>query len=429
MRNPLTSFEREAGAPPSRRSITGKIIAAALVFVLLMFLLLGAQIFEHVDAGESVVIQYPNGELYVAQNPGYAMQWFGTVEHFRRSGQSEFTGGAHIKTRFNDGAHGYIGGSIRYELPANPTMILDLYRTYRTEDSIKKQLVGQNIMKSVYMTGPLMSSKESYSDRRNELIASIEDQAIHGVFQTEQVTVEVEDPITQQKKWVNAIRVKVDKDSKQVLRQEVSPLERFGVLLYNLTISDIEYDDVVEKQIAAQQQAIMQVQTAIAQSKEAEQQAKTAQAKGQAKAMEAKWEQEALKSKAVVVAEQDKQVAVTAATKEREVADLQKQASEFYKQQQINIGQGDGERKRLAMQANGALEVKVEAWKISQQYWADAFSKYKGNIVPGVIAGGSGPGAAPGNAFQQFMELMSAKAAKDLSLDMSIPNTAAPVTR
>lgn len=429
MRNPLRSFENEVGAPPPKRSFTGKIIAGVMVFVLVMFLLLGSQVFEHVDAGESVVIQYPNGELYVAQNPGYAMQWFGTVEHFRRSGQSEFTGNAHIKTRFNDGAHGYIGGSIRYELPADPAKILDLYRTYRTEDSIKKQLVGQNIMKAIYMTGPLMSSKESYSDRRNEMIASIEDQAIHGVFQTEQVTVEVEDPITQQKKWVNSIRVKVDKDSKQVLRQEVSPLERFGVLLYNLTISDIEYDDVVEKQIAAQQQAIMQVQTAMAQSKEAEQQAKTAEKKGEANAMTAKWEQEKEKAKAVVIAEQDKQVAVTAATKERDVSDLQKQASEFYKMQQINIGQGDGERKRLAMQANGALEVKVEAWKISQQYWADAFSKYKGNIVPGVIAGGGGPAGAPANAFQQFMEAMSAKALKDLSLDMNIPNTAPATTR
>ena len=69
------------------------------------------------------------------------------------------------------------------------------------------------------------------------------------------------------------------------------------------------------------------------------------------------------------------------------------------------------------MQANGALEQKLEAYVEVQKAWADAFSKYTGSIVP-QIASGSGEGKGANGAVQ-FMDLMSMYAAKNLSLDMS----------
>ena len=66
------------------------------------------------------------------------------------------------------------------------------------------------------------------------------------------------------------------------------------------------------------------------------------------------------------------------------------------------------------MQANGALEQKLDAWIKAQQYWADAFKGYTGNVVPLYQSGG----ATGGNAAQNFMEMMMMKSAKDLGLDM-----------
>ena len=417
------------------KNLFSKIVLLALVILLLIT---SHEFFAHVDAGEIVVIQYPTGSLNVVTAPGYVGRWFGSVERFRRSSQVWFSFGTQdesIKTRFNDGAHGYISGSMRFDMPEVKTNMVDLYQTYRTHKAVEKELVAQCISRAVYMAGPLMSSKESYSDRRNELISDIEDQAINGVYKTVPKDVEVEDPITQTKKWVRAVDIQKDPKTGLPLRQEQSPIQRFGIKLYSLSINEIRYDDVVEKQIAAQQQAIMQVQTAIAQSKEAEQKALTAAKQGEAEAMKAKWEQEVIKAKAVTQAEQekavyetnaqrDKRVAELAAERDKNVADLERQAAEFKKAEQIALGQGEGERKRLAMAANGALEQKLAAYVEAQKAWANAFANYKGNIVPSVMTAGGGGGNTPGqqNGMGNFMDLLNAKMAKDLAIDVGISN-------
>jgi len=63
------------------------------------------------------------------------------------------------------------------------------------------------------------------------------------------------------------------------------------------------------------------------------------------------------------------------------------------------------------------LEQKLEAYVDIQKAWADAFSKYTGNVAPQIISGGSGQ---VGNAGVNFMEMMAAKSAKDLLLDMKV---------
>jgi hypothetical protein len=426
------------------RNVFGKIVILGLI---LLLLIMSREFFTHVDAGEIVVIQYPTGSLNVVTSPGYVGRWFGSVERFRRSSQVWFSAQGKdsqdesIKTRFNDGAHGYIFGSMRFDMPENKNNMVDLYQTYRTHQAVAKELVAQCISRAVYMAGPLMSSKESYSDRRNELISDIEDQAINGVYKTIPKDVEVEDPITQTKKWIRAVDIQKDPKTGLPLRQEQSPIQRFGIKLYSLTINEIRYDDVVEKQIAAQQQAIMQVQTAIAQSKEAEQKALTVAKQGEAEATKAKWEQEVIKAKAVTQAEQekavyetnaqrDKKVAELAAERDKNVADLERQAAEFKKAEQIALGQGEAERKRLAMAANGALEQKLGAYVDAQKAWANAFANYRGNIVPSIVTAGNSSGQPQqNNGLSSFMELLSAKVAKDLALDMGIPNTQAQQPR
>jgi hypothetical protein len=83
--------------------------------------------------------------------------------------------------------------------------------------------------------------------------------------------------------------------------------------LQGLAINAIVYDDEVEAQIKVQQQAYMQVQTAIANSKKAEQDAITAELQGKAAAAKAKWEQEVLKAQAITQGEQERDVARLAA--------------------------------------------------------------------------------------------------------------------
>src|SRR5438067_4307679 len=315
--NTPSAAEPRPPRPPAMRNATGKFLAILTAIFLLVVLSLFRQIVEHLDAGEYLVVQSPNGHLVAYTDPGYKWQWFGTVEHFKRSAQFWFSsrkdeglvGDESIRTRFNDGGHANISGSVRFDLPTNEAGLIDLYRTYHTQKAIDHELVSTVVSKSVYMTGPLMSSKESYSEKRNDLINYIEDQAALGVYQTVPKETKTVDPITQQPKTITLVELRRD-DTGKIMRQEDSPLMRFGIRLYNLNINEVKYDTEVEAQIATQQRAIMQVQTAIANAKQAEQEALTAKSQGEASAAKAKWEQEVVKAREVTKAEQEQAVAV-----------------------------------------------------------------------------------------------------------------------
>lgn len=411
-----------------------------VIILLVAALILKNQIWTSVDASQVVVVQYPSGKLSVIQTPGaFNLRLFGSVTPFRRSSQYYFSAkpdegnsaDQSIKTRFNDGASGWVSGSVRYDLPLAESEIIDLYKTYSTQSAIDKELVGQAVTKAIYMTGSLMSSKESSQTRRNELINDIEDQAIGGVYKTTPTMVEVEDPMSGGKKWVSSVKIDVDPKTGLPSRQEVSPLARFGIKLYGVSINDVKYDDVVEQQIAAQQAALGQVQTAMSKAKEAEQQKITAIANGEADAAKAKWEQEVIKARAVTAAEQeaevqktnadrDKLVAETKAQQDLDVAKFAHQAAEETKLQQIALGEGEATRKKLVMAADGALEVKTRVWLQAQEFWANAFKDYRGSIVPSIVSGGGAATGSTPNPFGDYMSILSMKAAKDLNLDMSM---------
>src|SRR5262249_30657883 len=155
-------------------------------------------------------------------------------------------------------------------MPIDEASLTALHVRYGSHRAIEQQLIRTIVEKAVYMTGPLMSSKESYAERRNDLLRLIEDQIQFGIFRTETVQERQPDPMTNQMRTINIVRL-IKNERGQYERQEASPLEEFHIKTFNLSINDIKYDEAVEKQIQLQQQAIMQVQLAVAKAKEAEQ--------------------------------------------------------------------------------------------------------------------------------------------------------------
>jgi len=386
-----------------------KLLLLGIGVLVIAFLFLSGKIIENVDNGEIVVIQSVGGTVYIYDTPGPVNQAFGTATHYKKSNQFWFskdkTEGSDddqsIKVRFNDGGHAMISGSVRWNMPVDHAAILKLHTDFQSQQAIEQQLIKQTLTKAVYMTGPIMSSQESYASKRNDLLSYIEDQAAEGVYKTWSHEVKTKDDLSGVEKTVTVVTV-VEKDGK-LTRQEISPLKKYSVQINGLALNSIDYDKTVEAQINAQQQATMQVQTAMANSKKAEQDAITTELQGKASAAKAKWEQEVIKAKNV-----------TAAESELAVQDLATKQAALYKQQQILEGEGDAQKQRLMMAANGNLDQKLEAYKTVQKYWADAFGKYQGAIVPSIQTGGGNTG----NGALNFAELMSMKAAKDLSLDM-----------
>lgn len=389
------------------------IIVAAIIGIFVLTSI--GKLWEDVDAGEVVVVQDPfDGDLHVYKEPGWVWQGYGKATHYRKSNQFWFNSpkdstekkvqDRSIPVQWSDGAPSSISGSIRYDLPLDEQQIIKIHSIFGSQEALEQQLIKTNLEKSVYMTGPLMSSKESYAEKKNDLIFYIEDQVSRGVYKTRQVETKIIDELTNDERTITKVEI-VEKDGLP-LRQEKSPIAEYGIRIYNISVNKISYSNTVENQIRQQQKAIMDVQLAVANAKKAEQDAITVAKQGEANAAKAKWEQEVIKAKLVTEAESRKKV-----------SELEVLTAENNKRKMVLEGEGEAAKKRAIMLADGALKDKLDAWVKSQQFWAQAFANYKGNVVPYYVASPNSGGYT--NGATQFMEIMGMKAARDLNLDMS----------
>ena len=172
------------------KTILGGIVA---VIAVLIFLSASGSMLEHMNATEIMVIQSLDGDLTWYTQAGYHVQALGTVTKYPKRTQYWFdanpdTGDGtdqSIKVRFNDGGEGHVSGSIAWEIPTDDMSLTAIHTMYGNPHNLEQQLIRTVVEKSVYMTGPLMSSRESFAERRNELIGFIEDQISGGVYETE----------------------------------------------------------------------------------------------------------------------------------------------------------------------------------------------------------------------------------------------------
>lgn len=391
--------------------ILGCVIALATAIIAPMM-------FETLEASKVMVVQSPwTGELSCYTDAGPKYQGMGTYTKYPRRGIYTFDkhdvgpdGKVVLDTgkaiQFNDGGNGTLYGSINWEMPLDCKQIIAIHKAFGSQDGIEAQGVSKMINSAVYLSGPMMSSTESAAEKRGMLVDLINDQAQKGVYQTVTRQADLPDPITGEKRSV--IVVEVVRDDKGLpKRQQGSILEQYGIHLQPMSIERLSYSSTVDKQIAARQEATQSVQLSQAAARKAQQDTITAEENGKAAAARAKWEQETIKAKLVTEAQQKLEVATLAAKE-----------AEAYKREQVLRGEGDAERRRLVMSADGALDKKLEAYVQVQSIWAQNFGAFKGSLVPQVQMGGVA-GQNGTASVQDLLTLVGAKAAKDLALDLT----------
>lgn len=384
--------------------LTGWGIGLALLLVMIL------NSFTWLDAKHVMVVQYPNGSLATFTEPGPQWTWFGSTTKYPRQSQYAFGNNkdadAPAQTiRFSEGGHAQLSGALRWEMPLKPELLLQIQKDFGSPESLEQMLVAKALVNAIYFSGQMMTSTESSAERRSELLTVIEDQLKNGVYQTHTRQERQLDPLTKAERTVSIVEIAKTKDGKP-LRSSVSAIGEYGISLVQTTISDIKYEQAVEKQINEQQQAKTQVQIAIANARRAEQEKLTVESQGAANAARAKWEQEVIAAREV-----------TAAQQRLAVAKLDNEAAEQTKQREIKLGQGESERRKLVMQADGALTQKLEAYKAVNKMYADAIKDYRGSWVPQIQSGGTGNANGVGTA-AGIIEMFGIKTAKDLALDL-----------
>jgi len=131
-------------------------------------------------------------------------------------------------------------------------------------------------------------------------------------------------------------------------------------------------------------------------------------------AAQQKLEAEQIKLKAQVTADQAAEILLIAAEASRAAAELDQLAAGFEKDASILRGEGEAEARRLLLEADNALTLRLDNELAIQSEWANAFSAYRGAIVPGVIMGGTEGGESP-NGLEMLMSLMAVREARVLS--------------
>ncbi|MCK4577776.1 MAG: hypothetical protein KAU50_03230 [Candidatus Marinimicrobia bacterium] len=358
------------------------------------------------------------GTMSVRLEPGMYLRLFGDIDTWNKAetfyftsdydGEGDVQEDRSIEVRFNDGSIARISGTSRISLPVNENEAIALitqwgYSNYR---DLEQKLILPTVRNALRSTANLMSARESYSEKRLDFINWARDQIQNGLYATEEVTRKVEDVLSGQEVTRTFKMVKTD-PATGIPVYQFNPIEGKGIGVSNFEIKSFNYAEKVREQIAAQQKALMAVETARAQAKEAEQKALTAEAEGKAQLTRVRYDKEQAKVAAVVKGEQ-----------ELEVARLAKQAAEETRQRDIFLGQGEAERKRLVMEADGALAQKLTTYETVMGVWAEAYSQRK---VPQLMMGGSGGGGNPDQSTIDFSQAMQLLVAKQLGLDLTVP--------
>jgi hypothetical protein len=390
----------------------GRLAAAVIGGVVVMAALIsGPMLFENLDAADIMVVQSPiAGDLTVHTEPGWKWQGFGTVTIYPRRKEYKFTPEKDtpdgLSVRFYDGGHATLFGSVSWQMPLDHKSILQIHKEFRSTAGVESQAIRRSMETAVYFSGPTMSSLESAAGRRTELLSIVNDQMLNGVYKTIAKTVEITEAGTNNKRQVTATEIVMGANGQPVRAQESY------VKALPLTVSQMKYDDAVEKQIRDQQQATNAVQVAIANAKKAVQDTLTTEEQGKAAAAKAKWEQEVINAKVIAEAQQK----IT-------VADASVKEAEAFKRAETLRGEGEAARKRLVMEADGALDKKLEAIVAINERYAQAIEKAQpGAWVPSVQMGGGG--ATAGQSSTALVDLMTAKTARDLGIDLSVKGTA-----
>lgn len=359
-------------------------LRVGLVALLIIGLSSVGKLVEVNDAGVYQVKQSVGGELSVKFDAGPYFQGLGTITSYQASDILEFDkregSEEPIRVRFQDGGSALVSGSVKIRLPIKDTQLLTIHKEFRSHDALKNTLLKPTFTEAVQQTAALMKSEESYSSRRSEFAALLEEQIRRGIFETKAVEVKEKDVDGNEFNDVNIV-VQTAQDGTKIVRK-TSPFLGYGVEVIQVIIKDIDYDDTIDALIAEKKKAEQQKVVAKANAEKSKQDAITAREKAAADVAIAKGNEEVEKIKAVTQAQKEYEVSVLNKKKAEEDAkarEIEGRADALVNQLKVNAG--------LTPQERAEFEVRK----------ADVVSKNLSNIkLPGmmVIGGGNGGNAA-----------------------------------
>ena len=379
--------------------------------------------FSYNDAGERTVVERVDGSQFIQYTPGVFYAGFFakekeypnqiSVSYQADQPNLEVKDGTieigKIKIRFGgDATTADVSGIVQYILPIDEKEMIEMHNAHRTLESLVSKRIAPYTKECLQSSAQLMSSEMHYSGGRASMAQDFSDQLKNGVFILKTTDKVIFDSLERENKRVYETKPLEDKNGN--IKRKFSSIKEYGITVADAAITDVDYEERVDKMLAKKIDASTKASVSKQELLTAQQQQLTAKAKGEQALVEIEYRQKQEQTKQVVAA----QTKVEVAKQDMEQQRIQAAAAELEAKKIKTLADAEAYAKQRVMSADGALDKKLAAYKEVQRYWAEALKGYQGNITPSIVTGGGNAG----NGATNFMEMMGAKAARDLSLDL-----------
>ena len=428
----------------------------AIALSVLAFVITGFGAISYNDAGYCQHVRTIFGtESAVCETGWYMSAWgtstpwpqYITVAH---TADQEADGSAiyaPYKVRLADNWNGDVTQTTRFGLPQDSDQFLKIARDFRSPERLISTVLKPAVTSSLDSVSNMYTMEEYWAEgKRDEFKSEFADAVTKGRAEVTQVSLNrdggvirgkaapsdsevVQDTSVMEDTEVRTVRIDKIKDSSGNDVRIPHDYTEYGIVAASAILENLDPDDKFEDRIQARKDAASRRIIAQEERREQEEQRLLAIQKGETdiavRQAAAKTEQ----IQATTDAETKKQLALIEAERIKEEAEIAKQTAA------INLERAriDAEsvqvaadaaayEKRVILEADGALQQKLEAWVSAQRVWADAAAKIS---VPATVIGSDGTSGSALGTVDQFMSMLMVKTARDLQVDTAIgPPTA-----
>ena len=399
------------------------VVAVCTAVILIVFSFVNP--WSYNDATERTVVTRTSGKQFVQFKAGIFFSGFFSREQAWPNQisvsymDSTFDGDLSIRdntieigiirdVRFNDATTAAMSGITQFILPIDEKSMLDIHNAHKTPEALVQRRLAPYTAECLKSSAQLMSSEMHYSGGRAQLTQDYMDQLKNGSYLLNIRETYDYDSTEHTRKRIYAVQIQTDNTGAR--KRKFSSIKEYAVVIGDAQIIDVDYETKVDEMLSKKIQAATDASVSKQRLMTAQQQQLTAEAEGKKQLVTIEYEQKQEQTKQVVAA----QTTVELAKQDLIKQDIQLQASVKEAAKIKTLADATAYEKQKLIQADGALQQKLDTYIQVQTVWADAFSKYTGSMVPQIITGGGGTGA---NALD-FKELMSMQAMRALSLDL-----------
>lgn len=360
-----------------------------------------------------------NGKLEVKFNSGFYYTFFGktkeypdvmTVSFTKEGGTTSSIDINPITIRFNDATSATSEGVVKFMLPKDEDKMIRLHKDYRSVENLGLTGFKPFVMECLKNSAQLMSSEMHYLGGRSTMSQNFQNQLEDGVLILITEEKVIRDTIENENKRVYSTRIATE-NGKPVRKK--SMLEQYNVTVIDAVISDVDYEERVDKLLGLKIDATSKTSISKQELMRAQQEALTAKAQGEKTLVETEYKELQNQKTQVIQAQTEVELAKQNKMKEQ----TSYEASKFTAARMKELAEAEAYGKKVVMIADGALEKRINGFVEVNKAYAAAMGNQP--IVPETYFGGSnGTGSVPNSS--TFIDLMIMKTAKDFSLDYGV---------